>query len=74
MDKIELKLLSRPFGAYGGERDRVVIADQDVVQFRLKTEYGADSRLEMGSWKAIRWITPDVPEELAQATVPTGCL
>ncbi|MGZ4972337.1 MAG: peptide chain release factor 3 [Limisphaerales bacterium] len=45
----------------------------DVVQFRLKTEYGADSRLEMGSWKAIRWITPDSPEELANAVVPTGC-
>jgi peptide chain release factor 3 len=45
----------------------------DVVQFRLKTEYGADSRLEMGSWKAIRWITAATPEELAQAIVPTGC-
>ncbi|MDB6058012.1 MAG: peptide chain release factor 3 [Verrucomicrobiales bacterium] len=45
----------------------------DVVQFRLKTEYGADSRLEMGSWKAIRWITADSPEELEKAIVPTGC-
>src|SRR5260370_30596856 len=32
MDKVELKLLARPFGADRGERDRVVVADQDVVQ------------------------------------------
>src|SRR5436190_3296517 len=27
----------------------------DVVQYRLQTEYGAESRLELGSWKVIRW-------------------
>src|SRR5260370_17964766 len=34
VDKIELKLLSRPLGPDGGERHRVVGADQDVVQLR----------------------------------------
>ena len=44
----------------------------DVVQFRLKAEYGADSRLEMGSWTTVRWITPDNPEVLSKATIPTS--
>jgi hypothetical protein len=35
MDKVELKLLARPFGADCGERDRVVRAGQDIVQLRL---------------------------------------
>ena len=32
MDEVELKLLAGPFGADRGERDRVVVAGQDVVQ------------------------------------------
>src|SRR6266849_4127563 len=32
VDKVELKLLAGPFGADRGERDRVVVAGQDVVQ------------------------------------------
>ena len=35
VDRVELKLLAGPFGADRGERDRMVIADQDVVQLRL---------------------------------------
>src|SRR6266852_9545182 len=34
MDEVELKLPARPFGADRGERDRVVVADQDIVQLR----------------------------------------
>jgi peptide chain release factor 3 len=28
----------------------------DVVQYRLQTEYGAESRLEPGPWKLLRWV------------------
>src|SRR5882672_11360183 len=29
----------------------------EVVQYRLQTEYGAESRLEQGPWKILRWVT-----------------
>jgi peptide chain release factor 3 len=41
----------------------------EVVQFRLQTEYGADSRLEAGPWKLMRWVTEGVVEE---TMLPTG--
>jgi len=41
----------------------------EVVQFRLQTEYGADSRLEAGPWKLMRWVTEGVVDE---AMLPTG--
>jgi peptide chain release factor 3 len=28
----------------------------DLVQFRLKNEYGTDSRVEMANWKLVRWL------------------
>ncbi|HSY53797.1 MAG TPA: EF-Tu/IF-2/RF-3 family GTPase, partial [Opitutaceae bacterium] len=30
----------------------------EVVQYRLKSEYGADSRLEPAPWQILRWLTP----------------
>jgi peptide chain release factor 3 len=30
----------------------------EVVQYRLKSEYGAESRLEMTPWTILRWIEP----------------
>ena len=30
----------------------------EVVQYRLKSEYGAESRLEETPWTIIRWIEP----------------
>ena len=30
----------------------------EVVQYRLKSEYGAESRLEMAPWTLLRWIEP----------------
>ena len=45
----------------------------DVVQFRLESEYGAQSRLEMASWSLIRWVAPDVTEQVIENLVlPTG--
>ena len=45
----------------------------EVVQYRLKAEYGADSRLERTSWSALRWVDPSVPRaEVDAALLPTG--
>ena len=45
----------------------------DVVQYRLKSEYGADSRLEKTDWTLMRWIDPGVPREaVVKAVLPTG--
>jgi peptide chain release factor 3 len=44
----------------------------DVVQYRLKSEYGADSRLERGSWDVSRWVGLDVPTERVEAALPRG--
>jgi peptide chain release factor 3 len=38
----------------------------EVVQYRLQTEYGAESRMESASWKLLRWVgsdSPPIPEE-----------
>lgn len=45
----------------------------EVVQFRLQSEYGADSRLEPAPWKILRWVAPEVSlEMLEKAVLPTG--
>ncbi|NLE00180.1 MAG: peptide chain release factor 3 [Fibrobacter sp.] len=33
----------------------------DLVQYRLKAEYGSDSRLEMTPFKFVRWVGGDLP-------------
>ena len=45
----------------------------EVVQYRLQAEYGAESRLESGSWELMRWVSPKVPQEtLDTAILPSG--
>jgi peptide chain release factor 3 len=44
----------------------------EVVQYRLQTEYGAESRLEHAPWKVIRWSKPGANGEVDPATLPTG--
>lgn len=44
----------------------------EVVQFRLQTEYGADSRLEPAPWKVLRWALPDEGTALDDTLLPTG--
>lgn len=45
----------------------------EVVQYRLQSEYGAESRLESAPWELLRWISPQVSaENLEAATLPTG--
>ncbi|MBK9139515.1 MAG: peptide chain release factor 3 [Verrucomicrobia bacterium] len=41
----------------------------EVVQYRLQTEYGAESRLEHGPWRLLRWVTAGTVDEI---TLPTG--
>jgi peptide chain release factor 3 len=45
----------------------------DVVQYRLKSEYGADSRIENTTWTTMRWIDRSIERELVEAAAfPTG--
>jgi peptide chain release factor 3 len=44
----------------------------EVVQYRMQTEYGAETRLEHAAWKVIRWATPSNGAEIDPATLPTG--
>jgi peptide chain release factor 3 len=45
----------------------------EVVQYRMQTEYGADSRLETAPWQVMRWISPSVSAaQLEAAIIPTG--
>jgi peptide chain release factor 3 len=44
----------------------------EVVQYRLQSEYGAESRLESAPWEIVRWVPPTVtPETLAALTLPS---
>jgi len=45
----------------------------EVVQFRLESEYGAESRLEAAPWSVVRWLPTDITEEELDAlSLPTG--
>jgi peptide chain release factor 3 len=44
----------------------------EVVQYRMQTEYGADSRLELAAWKVIRWVTTDDGVPIDDSMLPTG--
>jgi peptide chain release factor 3 len=45
----------------------------EVVQYRLQSEYGAESRLELAPWRVIQWVTSPVPDPAAlEALLPTG--
>jgi peptide chain release factor 3 len=46
----------------------------EVVQFRLKSEYNAESRLEPASWSMARWCIPPVQDgdEEWQPDLPDG--
>jgi peptide chain release factor 3 len=42
----------------------------EVVQYRMQSEYGADSRLEHAPWKVIRWVNPQGAVD--ESSLPTG--
>jgi peptide chain release factor 3 len=44
----------------------------EVVQYRMQTEYGAESRLEPGPWKVIRWMKNSDGQAIDETILPTG--
>jgi peptide chain release factor 3 len=45
----------------------------EVVQYRLQSEYGAESRLESAPWNVVRWLPVGMKEEELDAlSLPTG--
>ena len=44
----------------------------EVLQYRLQSEYGAETRLEPGPWNTVRWVDPD-GEQPGEDDLPTGC-
>jgi peptide chain release factor 3 len=44
----------------------------EVVQYRMQTEYGADSRLEHGPWKILRWARTEDGSSIDASILPTG--
>ena len=43
----------------------------EVVQYRLQSEYGAESQLESATWETFRWLAPGV--DVKALKFPTGC-
>jgi peptide chain release factor 3 len=44
----------------------------EVVQYRMQTEYGAESRLEHAPWKVLRWARKEDGNGIDPTTLPTG--
>jgi peptide chain release factor 3 len=44
----------------------------EVVQYRLQTEYGAESRLEQTQWKVLRWLIFDEQRPFDDSLLPSG--
>jgi peptide chain release factor 3 len=45
----------------------------EVVQYRLQSEYGADSRLDPAPYQVMRWLSPDTsPDSLSTLALPGG--
>jgi peptide chain release factor 3 len=44
----------------------------EVVQYRLQTEYGAESRLEPSNWKILRWASTEDGSPIDEVQLPTG--
>jgi peptide chain release factor 3 len=42
----------------------------DVLKYRLKSEYGADSDIETMPWKILRWVHSDLSDELLTDLLP----
>lgn len=44
----------------------------EVVQYRLQSEYGAESRLENASWDLLRWVDPAQDLDALEPLLPSG--
>ena len=45
----------------------------EVLQYRLLAEYGADSRLELMSWKTVRWVARESAATVVEKPLMGGC-
>ncbi|MBP7735339.1 MAG: peptide chain release factor 3 [Spirochaetes bacterium] len=45
----------------------------DVLQYRLRDEYGVETRLEMKEWTALRWLDTITGDDFSQLYLPHGC-
>jgi len=46
----------------------------EVVQYRLQSEYGAESRLEPAPWTVVRWLPTDMPTRVDRGITATNRL
>jgi peptide chain release factor 3 len=44
----------------------------EVVQYRMQSEYGAESRLEHAQWKVLRWAATEDGSPIQTTALPTG--
>lgn len=44
----------------------------EVLQYRLKDEYGAETRLESMPWVAMRWLEKNMDEDVLEKIIPHG--
>ena len=44
----------------------------EVVQYRLQSEYGAESRLESAPWEVLRWLAPGTALDALADNLPSG--
>jgi peptide chain release factor 3 len=44
----------------------------EVVQYRLQSEYGANTRLAPAPWGVLRWVAPGTNVESLEGTLPSG--
>ncbi len=45
----------------------------EVLQYRLQSEYGAESKLEMQPWKILRWVESQFDDESLTQMLPYEC-
>ncbi len=46
----------------------------EVAQYRLKSEYAAESRFERARWQILRWIAPEVPMDAVQEAIANSSI
>ena len=46
----------------------------EVLQYRLKDEYNAESRLELMQWTALRWIETSMDKAALRKALPYGAV
>ncbi len=62
-DIVQTFTLVKPFQPHDVLLGAVGPLQYEVLQYRLKEEYGADSQLEMQQWKILRWVETNLTEK-----------